>query len=72
MSDETTRQVEEYSLNLLRQSFDELATNFEQKRPGSYQQVVRCTKPTNLRFNLPWNRTFEALIDFDLSCSVTP
>lgn len=72
MSDETTRQVEAYSLNLLRQSFDELTSNFGQKRPGSYQQLVHCTKPTDLRFDLPWNRTFEAMIDFDLSCSVHP
>ncbi|QIP17014.1 DUF4127 family protein [Spirosoma aureum] len=72
MSDETTSQVEAYCLKLLQQSFDELVTNYEQKRPGSLQQAVRCTKPTALRFDLPWNRTFEAMIDFTISCHSVP
>lgn len=71
MSDETTKQVEDYCLKLLQQSFDELTANYEEKRPGSLQQVVQCTKPSALQFKLPWNRTFEAMIDFDIRCSPT-
>lgn len=69
MSDETTKQIEAYSLGLLRQSFAELMASYEQKRPDSQQRAVRCTQPTDLQFKLPWNRTFEALIDFDLTCT---
>jgi hypothetical protein len=71
MSNETTKQVEDYCLKLLQQSFDELTANYEEKRPGSLQQVVQCTKPSALQFKLPWNRTFEAMIDFDIRCSPT-
>lgn len=69
MSDEMTNQVERYCLELLQKSFDELITNYEHKRADSMQKTVRCTKPTALRFDLPWNRTFEAMIDFDIRCS---
>lgn len=69
MSDETTKQVEEYCLKLLQQSFDELTANYAEKRPNSLQKAVHCDKPSGLQFKLPWNRTFEAMIDFDVRCS---
>ncbi|WP_338868685.1 DUF4127 family protein [Spirosoma sp. SC4-14] len=69
MSDAMTKQVETYCQELLQKSFDELITNYEYKRSGSLQKSVRCSKPTALRFDLPWNRTFEAMIDFDIRCT---
>ncbi len=72
MTDTMTQQVEAYALELLRQSFAELMSQYGQKRPGSLQKSVRCTQPNQLAFALPWKRTFEALIDFDLTCTLPP
>ncbi len=72
MNDNMTQQVEAYCLELLRQSLAELMSHYGQKRPGSLQKPVRCTQPTHLAFALPWKRIFEALIDFDLDCTLGP
>ncbi len=61
-SEEIARQVEKYSAKLLQQSFDELSGIFALKNAGKV-----CTA-SNMRFSLPWNRTFEGEIDFDMSC----
>ncbi len=69
MSAETTGQVEAFCLQQLEPAFNQLVEDYFQNQPNNVQKGVRCTKPTNLRFALPWNRTFEAAINFDLTCA---
>lgn len=69
LSDEATQKVEAFSSRLMQEAFDKLAQNYFHKRENSWQKHVQCEKPANLTFDLPWNRTFEAEIDFDLKCS---
>lgn len=60
------RQVEKYSSGLLLQYFNELASDY-QDRPDNKIQKLPVFSARNMRFSLPWNRTFEAEIDFDMS-----
>ncbi len=68
LSDEATQKVEVYSLNLLKDSFKELSNDFFGASSQSSKGNLMCEKPSNLTFDLPWNRTFEADISFDLQC----
>jgi len=68
MTDEMTQQVEAYCLNRLQPAFRQLVNHYF----ADSSQTVRCKEPANLRFDLPWNRTFEAEIDFDLTCTTVP
>ena len=70
LDNNTNKAVEQYTTQLLLQPFSELAEIYTHKMPGSRQQQVQCTLPANLRFKLPWNRTFEAEIDFTMACAV--
>ena len=70
LSDEATRKVEIFAGDLMEKSFDELKRNYFTERVKSVQKNVKCAPPSNLKFELPWNRTFEAKIDFDLQCRV--
>jgi hypothetical protein len=48
--------------------FDELRQNyFGGKNNGSFKGMS-CTGPQNMHFSFPWNRIFEADINFDLQC----
>jgi len=71
MSDADTKKVEVYSLGLLQAHLDDFMKNYFAKPANSLQENVKCGKPSGLRFDLPWNRTFEADIDFDISCDST-
>lgn len=64
--------VEAYGSRLLRQAFDDFTKIYSQKRDNSIQNNVQCGQPGNMSFKLPWNRTFEAEIDFDMRCAVRP
>ena len=68
LSDEATRKVEDYSLNLLNDSFGELACDYFGESSKNLKEGLVCQKPSDLSFNLPWNRTFEAEINFNLQC----
>lgn len=57
---EQTKTIEAYCLTELQPIATRTAAGFFPKTSGQ-----RCTI-TNLRFDLPWDRTFEAEIDFDL------
>ncbi|HEX8288904.1 MAG TPA: DUF4127 family protein [Pyrinomonadaceae bacterium] len=67
LSDEATEKVEDFSNELMRNAFVVLSALYFRNN-GTAQKNVRCEKPSNLSFDLPWNRTFEAEIDFDLQC----
>jgi hypothetical protein len=69
LSDEANEKVEDFSTKLMRDAFDELSAVYFRGN-SVLQKNVRCDKPSNLSFDLPWNRTFEAEIDFDLQCRV--
>jgi hypothetical protein len=71
LSDEATVRVEDFSRKLLRDSFADLTRIYFGKRSTDRQKNVQCEKPANFSFELPWNRTFEAEIDFDLQCRLT-
>ncbi len=61
--------VENYAKQLLSKSFNELSNIYSHKMANSRQQHVQCSKPSNMSFKLPWNRTFEAEINFDMTCN---
>jgi hypothetical protein len=71
LSDEATVRVGDFSRKLLRDSFADLTRIYFGKRSTDRQKNVQCEKPANFSFELPWNRTFEAEIDFDLQCRLT-
>ncbi len=68
LSDEATGKVEDYSLILLKDSFDELTRDYFGAASENLPGKLACEKPSGLSFDLPWNRTFEADINFDLKC----
>lgn len=67
LSDEATAKVESYSLDLLDENFKELSREYFGKT-FSATSGLACSEPSDLKFDLPWNRTFEADIDFKLEC----
>jgi hypothetical protein len=70
LDDKANEKVESYSTEQLLKSFSELSKIYERKLPNSKQKTVQCEQPSNMSFKLPWNRTFEAEIDFDMVCNV--
>ena len=70
LSAAASSEVEAYGSRLLRHAFDEFTKIYLQKRKNSIQKNVQCGQPGNMHFRLPWNRTFEAEIDFDMRCSM--
>ena len=69
LSDEANARVEDLSTKLMRAAFDDFTAAYFRSQ-SVLQKNVRCAKPSNLTFDLPWNRTFEAEIDFDLQCQI--
>ncbi|HEY8562512.1 MAG TPA: DUF4127 family protein [Pyrinomonadaceae bacterium] len=70
LSDEATAKVEDFSRPLLRDALAELTRIYFAGAKNSSNDPA-CEKPSDLEFDLPWNRTFEAEIDFDLECRST-
>ena len=64
----TNEAVEKYAEGLLLNSFVKLGNTYVNKLKSSRQQNIHCSLPANLTFKLPWNRTFEAEIDFEMKC----
>lgn len=62
MTDARRTDVERYCLEQLTPYFQSLTDAYFKGRK------LPCDHPAHLRFQLPWNRTFEADIDFDLTC----
>jgi hypothetical protein len=48
--------------------FNQVGKAFFTRRENSLQKNVKCENPSNMTFDLPWNRTFEAEIDFQITC----
>ena len=68
LTDEATERVEEFSRKLMLDAFEELSGIYFGENKNGLQKNVNCEKPSAMTFDLPWNRTFEAEIDFRLSC----
>jgi hypothetical protein len=68
LTDEATEKVEEFSRKLMLDAFEELAGIYFGENKNGLQKNVHCEKPSAMTFDLPWNRTFEAEIDFRLAC----
>ncbi|MDQ3041151.1 MAG: DUF4127 family protein [Acidobacteriota bacterium] len=68
LTDEATREVEKFSRKLMLASFNELSGIYFRGNKFGLQKNVACEKPSDLSFDLPWNRTFEAEISFQLQC----
>ncbi|GEO02518.1 hypothetical protein AAE02nite_01820 [Adhaeribacter aerolatus] len=68
LSDQATQQAETFGTKLLQDHLNQVVTYYYNRPATSRQKNINCTTPANLTFVLPWNRTFEADIDFDLKC----
>lgn len=69
MDEEQTRRVEQYARTLMHDFFDRFTEGFFKDLPTGKQQIY-CKRMGDIRFSLPWNRTFEAEIDFDIECAL--
>lgn len=67
MNSEDNKRVEVYCLSLMQSYLNDFLKNYLAKNENE-QGGIRCQKPSDLTFTLPWNRTFEADIDFNLTC----
>ena len=68
MSDSDNQKVEVYALGLLQKHLDDFMKSYFKRPDFSLQKKLQCSQPEDLSFDLPWNRTFEADIDFKLTC----
>ncbi|MDR6197335.1 DUF4127 family protein [Siphonobacter sp. SORGH_AS_0500] len=65
LDESRNKQVEAFCLERLQGYLKTLEQDYFTSKPfASF-----CQRPQHLQFSLPWHRTFEALIDFDLDCS---
>ena len=70
MNDETTKRAEQYGMKSMQRYFDSSMDYFSISNPSYLNKKVLCEKTDSLYFALPWNRTFEAKIDFGLECEM--
>lgn len=68
MSDKTTRKAEMCGMTSMKKHFENSIEYFSTSNPPYINKKIRCEKINNLQFSLPWNRTFEAKIDFEIDC----
>lgn len=66
MDDGMRQKAERYAAELLTAALDDLWPKYAEN--GSPEEGLACRKPDHFSFSLPWNRTFEADIDFKLHC----
>lgn len=68
LADADAERVESFAREIMRGYFEKVGKTYFTRRPNSLQKAVKCAKPADMTFNLPWDRTFEAEIDFRLNC----
>jgi len=68
LSDNAKEKVEQYTSKLMNKSFDKFTSWYFVNSKRTALANVTCVAKGKLLFNIPWNRTFEATIDFDLTC----
>lgn len=70
MNDETTERARAKGMKSMQKYFDKSMEYFSNSQPVYLNKRVKCEKIDCLYFGLPWNRTFEAEIDFGMECKV--
>lgn len=68
LSDSQTSRMETVGKKLMQENLDQLYHEFSIAFKKNNLTRFNYKKPTNLEFELPWNRLFEAYIDFNLNC----
>lgn len=71
MNDETTERARSIGMKSMQKYFDESMEYFSKSQPAYINRKVKCEKRDSLYFALPWNRTFEAYVDFVIKCKVS-
>src|SRR5690606_10653625 len=66
MSEELTAEVETYASERMNKRFSEFTSEYYKKKKRFLPKNIPSYQFGELRFRLPWNRTFEAEIDFDI------
>lgn len=70
MNDETTERARLFGLELMQKHFEKSMKYFSKSNPAYINKNVTCKETDSLYFALPWNRTFEAEVDFGMECKV--
>ena len=68
MDDETTERARLHGMKSMQKHFENSLTYFSNIKTAYINEKVACEKTDSLHFELPWNRTFEAEIDFGVNC----
>jgi len=69
LDDKKNAEVEALGTKLMLESFYEFSKLYLDRLPNSRQREINCQQPSDFTFKLPWNRTFEAEINFVFNCS---
>jgi hypothetical protein len=69
LDDKKNAEVEAFGTRLMLESFYDFSKLYLDKLANSRQKDINCQQPSNFTFKLPWNRTFEAEINFVFNCS---
>lgn len=69
LSETQSREMEIIGASLMQDKLDHLYHNFTKGSKNNSAMIYDCRKPTNLEFLLPWNRLFEAHVDFKMHCN---
>jgi hypothetical protein len=70
MDDETTERARLFGMQSMQKHFEESMKYFSNSSPAHINRKVTCNKTDSFYFGLPWNRTFEAEVDFEVECKV--
>ncbi|WP_157972044.1 DUF4127 family protein [Pleomorphovibrio marinus] len=70
LSDEQRAEMEALGMREMQQHFSSLAAEYFSALNYEQQNKLRCLPPSSLEFQLPWNRTFEAHVGFELDCAL--
>lgn len=70
MDDETTERARLFGMQSMQKHFEESMKYFSNSSPAHINRKVTCNKTDSFYFGLPWNRTFETEVDFEVECKV--
>ncbi|GAB3169415.1 DUF4127 family protein [Telluribacter humicola] len=68
MSDEKNAKAEAFAGKLMKEYFEDFTRHYF-KTVNTDMPLVQCRMPSAFSFSLPWNRLFEAHVDFSLTCN---
>ncbi|MFA5655218.1 MAG: DUF4127 family protein [Dysgonamonadaceae bacterium] len=70
MNNKTTDKAQLFGMKSMQKYFKKSLKYFSKNQPAYLNKRVKCEKTDSLFFELPWNRTFEAKINFGMECTV--